>query len=204
MRKRPCRHKLLHNWALCQQTMSNIVNPVARGTGHCRRGCDIVANTAAQGGGVAVVGGTAVALSRIVVEGNSASTRAGGLLVRGNTVVVSAGNDALVVENRVTDTTACGGGVAVDMGAVLLHDGSVAVTNNTATSGTASGRSPVVDCTSTLTWCEHQPVRLSTGGFGCTATRVSVAAVLRWQESRLWSKRLWLGAWPLSALVVWT
>jgi len=38
MRKWPCRHKLLHNWALCQQTMSNIVNPVARGTGHCRRG----------------------------------------------------------------------------------------------------------------------------------------------------------------------
>ena len=38
MRKRPCRHKLLHNWALCQQTMSNIVNPVARGAGHCRRG----------------------------------------------------------------------------------------------------------------------------------------------------------------------
>ena len=75
----------------------------------------------------------------------------------------------------------------MDMG---LHYGSVAVTNNTATSGTASGRSPVVDCTSTLTWCEHQPVRLSTGGFGCTATRVSVAAVLRWQESRLWSKRL--------------
>ena len=105
----------------------------------------IVANTAAQGGGVAVVGGTAVALSRIVVEGNSASTRAGGLLVRGNTVVVSAGNDALVVENRVTDTTACGGGVAVDMGAVLLHDGSVAVTNNTATSGTASGGGLCID-----------------------------------------------------------
>ena len=104
-----------------------------------------MANTAAQGGGVAVVGGTAVALSRIVVEGNSASTRAGGLLVRGNTVVVSAGNDTLVVENRVTDTTACGGGVAVDMGAVLLHDGSVAVTNNTATSGTASGGGLCID-----------------------------------------------------------
>ena len=102
MRKRPCRHKLLHNWALCQQTMSNIVNPVARGTGHCRRGCDIVANTAAQGGGVAVVGGTAVALSRIVVEGNSASTRAGGLLVRGNTVVVSAGNAVFEVDPRLT------------------------------------------------------------------------------------------------------
>ena len=33
IRKRPCRHKLLHDWALCQQSMSSIVNPVATGAG---------------------------------------------------------------------------------------------------------------------------------------------------------------------------
>ena len=65
MRKWPCRHKLLHNWALCQQTMSNIVNPVARGTGHCRRGsglqtttnCCVPGKGGPPGGGGPVRGG---------------------------------------------------------------------------------------------------------------------------------------------------